>query len=225
MRLTTHVLGLAAAVGLAGAAEAATVSPSFTPGTPVRAILSLATSDSPVVAIFLYSDADDRSILTTTVGSDPGFINNSPGATSIGTITTFAFTPGPIAFKLENTSTGQTYTTDTLDSDGYGHAVSITGTTNLADVEAALGWRSGTISSQSGMSTAWSTFLGLAGTAPITFIAWEDSNRGEGADWDYNDLVFAFAQVRVAVAEPASLALLGAGLLGFGFAARRRRSA
>ncbi len=228
-RITAPIMGIALAIGVGSAALAApTVIPPFTPGSPGTTTLSLSATMSPIEAIFLFSDAADRSILR--FGGSPLFINNGAGASTPGTITTFTVpgTPTPIVFTLENTSSGQTYATNALDSDGNGHAISITGTTDLAEIESALGLASGAISGQAGVAAAWASFVSAA-SGPITIIAWEDlelddprSNRE--VDWDYNDLIFAFAGVLTTVPEPGSLAVLGAGLIGLGFAVRRRRS-
>ena len=57
----------------------------------------------------------------------------------------------------------------------------------------------------------------LGGT--VQLVGFEDRR---GGDYDYNDLIFAFSAVQVAVPEPASLALLSLGLFGVGMLRRSR---
>jgi len=62
-------------------------------------------------------------------------------------------------------------------------------------------------------------FETLAFNGGVT-LAWEDLNNG--GDWDYNDMVVGVSNV--AVAEPATLALMGLGLAGLGAVRRRQAS-
>ena len=64
----------------------------------------------------------------------------------------------------------------------------------------------------------------LAGLANITFVGWEDKNLAQGSDFDYNDLIFAFANTRLTtqIPEPLTLSLFGAGLAGAAWMGRRR---
>jgi hypothetical protein len=199
---------LAAGIGLLMSTAAAHAVPITTPPPALNAF-------GDVTAVYIFADAGDASILNelTPQAIAQIFCNASvSGCTaSVSGDTEELFPPpqfGPMVFTLENTDTGTTFTSNAADSDGNYHALI---TTNYADFGVG------------GLSAAASAALGsLSGS--ITFVGWEDLTLGQGSDFDYNDLIFAFANTSTTtvVPEPLTLSLFGAGLAGAVWVGRRR---
>jgi hypothetical protein len=159
------------------------------------------TATGDVKAIYIFANAVNTSFLdeSSPVSWAGIFCNHASGScsgNSAGNIVDLGSQSGSLVFGLRNVSSGMTYWTDTPDGGGAYHAV---------------------------ISTDYSTFgLGalpdaaasaLAGLPNVTFVAWEDRDATNGADFDYNDLVFAFSNTTTeGVPEPASLLLVGGAL-------------
>lgn len=201
---------LAAGIGLLMSAAAAQAIPITTAPPPLIAF-------GDVTAVYIFADALDTSILNelTPQAINAIFCNHSTGGCSAASSgdTVALFPPsqfGPMVFSLDNITRGTSFTSDVADADGNYHAL-------ITDDYSEFGL--GALPADAAAALA-----GLSGS--ITFVGWEDKTLGQQSDFDYNDLIFAFANTRTTVVpEPLTLSLFGAGLAGAAWVGRRRKKA
>jgi len=201
---------LAAGIGLLMSAAAAQATPITTPPPTLNAL-------GNVTAVYIFANAGDTSVLNElTPAAFNQIFCNHPTGTCAGNNPgdTFNLFPpsqsGAMVFSLADLNSSTTFTSDAADADGNYHVL-ITSDYNDFGVGALPG-------------AAVTALAGLSGS--ITFVGWEDKTLGQGSDFDYNDLIFAFANTNVTttgVPEPLTLSLFGAGLAGAAWVSRRRK--
>lgn len=194
---------LAAVAALTVASPAYAFPPS---GVPQTTPTNFFGNGEEAFAIFAFVDAGDNSNLNLTTPNFGLVFNNqstAPGTTvSVGVVT------GPVVFNIENLSTGLTFFNNVADVDGNYHFFA---TTNYSDFGV------GALD-----PAVVAAIAALPPGTPTIFVGVEDRQlTGTGTDFDYNDIIYVFGQIRAAVPSPATIALFGLGLVGLGFARRR----
>ncbi|HKX64728.1 MAG TPA: PEP-CTERM sorting domain-containing protein, partial [Rhizomicrobium sp.] len=171
-----------------------------------------------VTAVYVFANAGDTSILNelTPVSINQIFCNHSTGSctgANPGDTAPLGFQTGIMTFSLRNVTSGVTFFSDLADSDGNYHV-------KISDDYADFG--------QGVLPAAANTVIGgliLSGMS-VTYVGWEDRTARQGSDFDYNDLIFAFANTTTRnVPEPLSLSVIGVGLAGVAWAKRRKKKA
>lgn len=155
-------------------------------------------------AVFLYADAGDTSNLFELVTPTGLIFQNNNGAYPIGMTKSYASTAGQaLTFSLVDLSVPATWNTGLASTNvAYYDFVSIVNLEFLYGVNLSL-------AAETALTNLNTTYPGK-----VLVIGFEDRALAS-SDRDFNDLIFAFAPLQTSrVPEPATMLLLGLGLVG-----------